>query len=166
MSLEVVRNDDRHTSARLRRATSVRIWSQKTSAVREGGNPAIKPPISPVYQPKAVHLPIITRSFDQPLATPTLEAPDAGERRVKGKLHLILEIQVGSRQQGEQVWQIRSTNGSTGRGSDAVVPANNASTRSLFPRSPLSLQLCVATSRSAACRHCHAHTSRHALSLA
>ncbi len=32
-----------------------------------------------------------------------------------------------------------STEGLTGRGSDAVVPANNTSTRSLFPRSPLSL---------------------------
>ncbi len=30
-----------------------------------------------------------------------------------------------------------STKGLTGRGSDAVVPANNTSTRSLFPRSPL-----------------------------
>jgi hypothetical protein len=35
-----------------------------------------------------------------------MPAPDACEGRVKGELHLILEIQVGSRQQGEQVRQI------------------------------------------------------------
>ncbi len=35
-----------------------------------------------------------------------MPAPDAGERWVKGKLDLILEIQVGSRQLGEQVRQI------------------------------------------------------------
>ena len=35
-----------------------------------------------------------------------MPAPDAGERWVKGKLDLILEIQVGSRQLGEQLRQI------------------------------------------------------------
>jgi len=49
---------------------------------------------------------MIAWGFDQPLATPTLKAPDASERRVKGKLHLVLEIQVSSEQQGEQAWQI------------------------------------------------------------
>ena len=106
VSLEIVRNDNRHPSTRLRTGHSRPHLLAEDIRRPFRSDPAIKPPVSPVCQPKAVHLPIIAWGFDQPLATPTLEAPDAGERWVKGKLHLILEIQVGSGQQGEQARQI------------------------------------------------------------
>ena len=70
-----------------------------TRATHERRDPAIKPPVSPVHQPKAIGLAIIARSLDQTLATPTLEAPEAGERRMKGELHLILQVEIGSWQQ-------------------------------------------------------------------
>jgi len=88
------------------RATAARTCEACDISRPSRGDPAIKPPIAPVYQPKAVYLAIIAWGFDQPLATPTLETPDACERRVKGELYLILEIQVGSRQQGEPARQI------------------------------------------------------------
>ena len=79
------------------RATAVRTCEAFDISGPSRGDPAIEPPISPVYQPKAVHFAVIAWSFDQPLATPTLRAPNACEGRVKGELHLILEIKVGSR---------------------------------------------------------------------
>jgi hypothetical protein len=53
------------------------------------GDPAIKPPIAPVHQPKAIDLAVIARRFHQPLPTTPFQAPEARERGVKGKLHLI-----------------------------------------------------------------------------
>jgi hypothetical protein len=43
-------------------------------------------------------MPIITRSLDQALATPTLEAPETSERWMKGELHLILQVEIGTRE--------------------------------------------------------------------
>jgi hypothetical protein len=40
------------------------------------------------------------------LAASAFEAPEARQRRVKGKLHLILKIEICTRQQREKVWQI------------------------------------------------------------
>src|SRR5713226_8316748 len=66
-------------------------------------NPAIKPPISPVYQPKAIDLAIIAWRFHQTLPTTSFQAPDPCERGVKGKLHLILQVEIGSREQRQQL---------------------------------------------------------------
>jgi hypothetical protein len=70
------------------------------------GNSAVEPFISPVHQPKAIDLPIITRSFDQTKAASAFEAPEARQRRVKGELHFVLKIEICARQQGEEVRQI------------------------------------------------------------
>jgi len=40
------------------------------------------------------------------LTAPTFQAPDPRERGVKGKLHLILQIEIGSREQRQQVGHI------------------------------------------------------------
>ena len=88
------------------RATAARTCEAFDISGSSRSDPAIKPPISPVDQPKAIDLAIIAWGFNQPLASPTLKAPDTREGRVKGKLHLILQIEVGSRQQREQVQQI------------------------------------------------------------
>ncbi len=69
-------------------------------------NPAIKPAVSPVHQPKAIDLAVIARRFHQPLPTTPFQAPDAGERRVKGKLHFILQVEIGSREQRQEVRHI------------------------------------------------------------
>jgi hypothetical protein len=69
-------------------------------------DPAIEPAIAPVQQAKAVDLPIIPRRFDQALPTATLARPHARQRRVKGHLHLILEIEVSAWHKREQLCQI------------------------------------------------------------
>src|SRR6478752_3622959 len=85
------------------RATAARTCEAFDISRASNGYSAIKPSIAPVHQPKAIDLPIITRSFDQTLATSAFEAPEARQRRMKGELHLILQIEIGARQQGEQV---------------------------------------------------------------
>jgi hypothetical protein len=57
---------------------------------------AIEPALSPVYQAEPVDLAVVSRSLDQALPTPSFAAPDAREGRVKGKLDLILQVEVGS----------------------------------------------------------------------
>ena len=66
-------------------------------------NSATLPAIAPIHQAKAVDLAVIARCLDQALPTSAEALPDTGERRVKGNLELILQIQVGLRQQSRQV---------------------------------------------------------------
>src|SRR6266851_5012143 len=67
-----------------------------------GSNSAIEPAIAPVQQAKSIDFAVVSRGLDLALPASPLEAPDPRERRVKGELHLILQIQVGLRQEGEQ----------------------------------------------------------------
>ena len=68
-------------------------------------NSATLPAIAPIHQAKAVDLAVIARCLDQALPTSAEALPDTGERRVKGNLDLILQIQVGLRQQSQQSHQ-------------------------------------------------------------
>ncbi len=65
-------------------------------------NSAIEPAIAPVEQAKAIHLAVVSRGLDQALPASPFEAPEPRERRVKGELHLILQIEIGLRQEGKQ----------------------------------------------------------------
>src|SRR5712691_7348422 len=67
---------------------------------------AIKPSVAPIDQPKAVHFAVVAWGLDQTLPTPPLETPDACERRMKGELHLILQVEVGVWQSPEELWHI------------------------------------------------------------
>jgi hypothetical protein len=131
------------------RATAARTCEAFDLSGPSCRNPALKAAVSPVQQAKAVDLPLLACSLDQTLTTPTLEAPEAGERRMKGELYLIRAAERSAhasslsrrgRSAGSCFHRSASTKDSMGRGSDALVPANKTSTRSLFPRSPLSLQ--------------------------
>ncbi len=89
VSFEIVRNDNRHAPTRLRTSHRRTHLVAKDISRPSRGDPAIKPPISPVHQPKAIDPPVIAQGPDQTLAPPTLEAPEACECRMKGELHLI-----------------------------------------------------------------------------
>src|SRR5947209_465544 len=106
VGLEIVSNDNRYTSPRFRTSYRRTHLVAKDISRSSCGNPAIKPPVAPVYQPKTVDLAVVSRSFDETLAAPTFEAPDPRERGVKGKLHLILQVKIGSREQRQQLGQI------------------------------------------------------------
>jgi hypothetical protein len=64
VGLEIVRNDDRHSPTRGRTSHRCTHLLAKDISGPSQGNPAIKPPIAPVHQPKAVDLPIITWGLD------------------------------------------------------------------------------------------------------
>jgi hypothetical protein len=84
------------------RATAARPCATSDISGPSCGNPAIKPPVSPIHQSKAVDLLVITWCFYQTLTAPPFQAPDPGERRVKGKLHFVLQVEIGSREQRQE----------------------------------------------------------------
>ena len=106
MGLKIVRNDDRHTPTLLRTSHRSAHLLTKDISSPSRGDPAIKPPIAPVHQPKAIDLAIIARRFHQPLPATPFQTPDPRERGVKGKLYLILQVEIGSRQQCQEVRHI------------------------------------------------------------
>jgi hypothetical protein len=65
--------------------------------------PAITPPISPVHQSKAIGLAVIAWRFHQPVPATPFQAPDPRKGWVKGKLHLILQVEIGLREQRQEV---------------------------------------------------------------
>ncbi len=54
-------------------------------------------------QAKAVDLAVVPRSLDEALRVPSLAAPDTSEVWVEGKLHLILQVEIGLWQEGQRV---------------------------------------------------------------
>jgi len=106
MRFEIVCNEDGEASPQLRachRCTHL-VTEDVSGASR--GNPAIKPSVAPIDQPKAVHFAVVAWGLDQTLPTPPLETPDACERRMKGELHLTLQVEVGVWQSPEELWHI------------------------------------------------------------
>jgi hypothetical protein len=51
-------------------------------------------------------MPIIPRRFDQALPASALATPHARQRRMKGHLHLILQVEVRAWQKREQCFQV------------------------------------------------------------
>src|SRR5450759_230958 len=106
MGLEIVGNHDGNPSPLL--GTSHSSTHLLTEHIRRASrsDSAIEPAIAPVEQAKALDLAIIPRRFDQALATTPLATPHARQRRVKGHLHLILQIEVSAWHKREQRWQV------------------------------------------------------------
>src|SRR5207248_2492759 len=90
----------------LERATAARTCATSHLGSASRSDSAIEPAIAPVDQAKAINPPIISRRFDQALPTTTEASPEACEGRVKGHLHLILQIEVSAWQKREQRWQV------------------------------------------------------------
>jgi hypothetical protein len=106
MGLEIIDNHDGRPSPLLRTSHgSTHLLTEHIGSASRS-DPPIEPTIAPVDQTKAIDLPIIPRRFDQALPTPSFPRPDARQRRVKGHLHLILQIEVSAWHKREQRWQI------------------------------------------------------------
>ena len=106
VGLQIVGNHDSHPSTL--RGTShggTHLLTEHISGASRS-NTAIEPAIAPVQQAEAIDLAIIPRRFDQALSPSPFEAPDTRERRVKGYLHFILQIQVSAWHQREQIRQV------------------------------------------------------------
>ena len=106
MGLEIVGNHDGHPSPLLRTSHgSTHLLAEHIGRAPRSDS-AIEPAIAPVEQAKAIDPPIISRRFDQALPTSTLATPHARQCRVKGNLHLILQIEVRAWQKREQIRQV------------------------------------------------------------
>jgi hypothetical protein len=106
VGLQIVGNHDGHPSTL--RGTShggTHLLTEHISGASRS-NSAIEPAIAPVHQAEAIDLAIVPRRFDQTLSTPSFEAPDTREGRVKGHLQFILQIQVSAWHQREQFRQV------------------------------------------------------------
>ncbi len=106
MGLEIVRNHDGNSSSLFGTRYSATYLLAKDIGGASRSNAAIEPAITPVQQAKAVDFPIIPRCFDQALPTSSFSRPDAREGRVKSHLHLVLQIEISTRQQREHVFQV------------------------------------------------------------
>jgi hypothetical protein len=91
LASKLIMNDDRHTP--LGRRTSHRSTHlvAKDISRPSSSDPAIKPAISPVHQPKVLGLPFIAWGLEQTLVAPTLEAPE-----LQAELHHSLLRSVGA----------------------------------------------------------------------
>ena len=106
VGLQIVGNHDGHPSTLLGTSHGgTHLLTEHISGASRS-NPAIEPAIAPVHQAKAIDLAIVPRRFDQALPPSPFAAPDTRERRVKGHLHLILQIQVSVWQKREQIRQV------------------------------------------------------------
>ncbi len=106
MGLEIIDNHDGHSSPLLGTSHSSTHLLTEHLGSASRSDPPIEPAIAPVEQTKAIDLPIIPRRFDQALPASSFATPHARQRRVKGHLHLILQIQVSARHKREQRWQV------------------------------------------------------------
>ena len=102
VDLEIISYHDGDSPATLRAGSGGAHLFAEHIGGAPWSNPAIEPAITPIYQTKAVDLAVVPRSLDQPLPTTLFEAPDPREGGMKGKLDLILSIEVGLWQQGQQ----------------------------------------------------------------
>src|SRR6266566_1850439 len=106
MSLEIVCNHDGYSSSLFGTSHSAPYLLAEDISGASRGDSSIEPAITPVQQAKAVDFPIIPRCLDQPLPASSFSRPDAREGRVKSHLHLILQIEISTRQQREHVFQV------------------------------------------------------------
>lgn len=94
-------------------ATGLRASDGSAELFAEGcGSPlwrdlAIEPAVSPIGKAKTMHLLVVARGLDPPLAVAAFSAPDAGQRRMQVELDLILQIEIGPGQKAQEVTDIR-----------------------------------------------------------
>ena len=70
------------------------------------GQAAVKPALTPIDKAKAIDLVVGAGRLDQPLPATAFPTPDPREGGMKRKLDLILEIEIGAWQEGQQFFQV------------------------------------------------------------
>ena len=106
MGAEVVHEHERQASSGVRPGDSGSHLSTKDVSRPAGGQAAIEPTLAPVDEPKAIDLIIGSGRLDQALSAAPFATPDAGQGRMKYQLDLVLEIDIGVGQEGQQLVNI------------------------------------------------------------
>jgi hypothetical protein len=99
---QVIGEDDRPPTPRLRASHRPCQLLGKRRGRPSGSQLVVEPALSPVDQAKALNLAIVAGGLDPALARSPATTPETGQGRVQGQLHLILQVEVGHRQQGKQ----------------------------------------------------------------
>jgi hypothetical protein len=103
---QVVVQDDRRAPPRARaREERGQLVDQRLRPAAGGGQ-AVEEAVAPVQRAEAGHLGVLARGLDQPLAAPAPGRPHPGQRRVQGGLDLVLQVQVGPGERGQQARQV------------------------------------------------------------
>src|SRR5919201_6236898 len=106
MRAQVIHDHDRKTPAGPRAGHGGTHLRTKDIGGAAGGETTVKPPVAPVDEPEAIDLVVGTRRLDEALPAPAFAAPDTGEGRMEYELDLVLEIDVGTWQEVDQLVHI------------------------------------------------------------
>ena len=107
MGAQVVGNHERLPSLRARTLDRRPHLSTKDRRRAPGGDAPVKPAVAPVDEPEAIDLIVSARGFHQALSPSAFATPHPGQGRVERELDLILEIDIGVRQEVDQLVNIR-----------------------------------------------------------
>src|ERR671932_216816 len=99
MGAQVLDEHERQASSGTRPGNGGPPLGTKDIRCASGGQAAIKPALTPIAEAEAIALVVGTGGLDQPLPAPTFPAPNPREGRMKRKLNLILEIEIGAWQE-------------------------------------------------------------------
>ena len=106
MSSQVVHNYKCHASAGTRPGDGRPHLGTKDIGGASWGQAAVKPARTPIDEAEAINLVVCAGSLDQPLPATAFPAPDPREGGMKRILDLILEIEIGAWQEGQQVCHV------------------------------------------------------------
>ena len=106
MGAQVVYNHDGQTSLGARTGNRRPHLGTKDLRRAAGGEAPVKPPVAPVDEPKAIDFVIGPWSFHQALSSAAFATPHAGQRRMEGELDLVLEIDIGVWEEGQELFHI------------------------------------------------------------
>ncbi len=101
----VQQHDRRPTARRGARHEFVELQTQRLGVAARAEAEA-EPAVPPVHRAEAQALLVVARRPDQTLPPSSLGTPDARERRVQGHLDLVLQVEIGSGEQAQEVGHV------------------------------------------------------------
>jgi hypothetical protein len=101
LGAQIVDAHDRHTALGARTGDSRPHLGTKDLRRAAGGEASVKPPVAPVDEPEAIDFVVGTGRFDQALSPSAFATLEAGQGGMERALDLVLEIDIGTREQGQ-----------------------------------------------------------------
>ena len=103
MGAEVINHHDGSPAPGTRPSDGGAYLGTKDICRAAGGQAPLKPAITPVHEPEAIHLVVGSGRLDEALPASAFAAPHAGEGRMERDLDLVLERDIGT---GQEVGQL------------------------------------------------------------
>lgn len=106
MGAQVIDEHERQASSGTRPGNGSPPLGTKDICCTSWGQAAVKLALTPIDEAEAIDLGVGAGGLDQPLPAPTFPAPHPREGRMKRKLNLILEREIGAWQESQQFFQV------------------------------------------------------------